>query len=189
MIKNTESGFTLIETLVAVTILTISIIAPMTLASQAISDAYYSRDQVVVANLAQEAIETVRATRDSNVLQIARTAGSSTIGLFDPLQVGHYYLVDPTQAVGSVGVVGSSMFVDCNTAPCATPLRTNGVLYGYNSSWSTPTSFIRYIYIRKISDNEIRVDATVLWRTNFNSTRTFTISENLFRWVVDGSGT
>lgn len=183
-------AFTLIETLVAITILTVSVVGPMALASQAINDAYHARDEVTASNLAQEAIETVRANRDGNVLAIAKTSNASGINLFDPLSVNHYYLVDPTQAVGSTGAAGSAMFVDCNTSPCTTPLRTNGILYGYAQSagWTT-TSFVRYIHITAISTNEIRIDATVQWQTGGLRPQSFTESEDLFRWVADGSGT
>ena len=64
-------GMTLIETLVAISILAVAIVAPMTLTMQSLSSAYYARDQVVASNLAQEAIESVRAVRDGNILRIA----------------------------------------------------------------------------------------------------------------------
>ena len=51
-----KKGFTLIETLVAVSLLTVAIVAPMTLTARSLSAAYYARDQITAFHLAQEAI-------------------------------------------------------------------------------------------------------------------------------------
>ena len=65
--KNNQ-GFTLLETMVAVTLLTIAIVAPMSLTTQALGSAYYARDQITASYLAQEGIEAVRSVRDANIL-------------------------------------------------------------------------------------------------------------------------
>src|SRR3989344_5745503 len=61
-------GFTLIETLVAVTLLSVAITAPMSLTTRSLAAAYYARDQITAFHLAQEAIESVRHARDHNIL-------------------------------------------------------------------------------------------------------------------------
>src|SRR3989344_5315664 len=63
------SGFTLIETLVAVTVLVAAIAGPLTIASRGLASANLARDQLIANFLAQEAIEFVRNTRDENVLR------------------------------------------------------------------------------------------------------------------------
>lgn len=62
------SGFTLIETLVAISVLLISILAPLQIASQALFSSFYSRDEITAYYLAAEAIEYIRNTRDSTDL-------------------------------------------------------------------------------------------------------------------------
>ena len=62
--QKTSRGFTLIETLVAVSLLAVVIVAPMSLTTQSLSSAYYARDQMTAFHLAQEAIESVRSVRD-----------------------------------------------------------------------------------------------------------------------------
>ena len=69
--KTSQAGMTLIETLVAITILTVAIVSPMSLTMQSLSASYYARDQVIAFNLAQEAIESLRARRDANILHIS----------------------------------------------------------------------------------------------------------------------
>ncbi len=47
------TGFTLVETLVAVTILLVAIAGPMTIASRGMQNAYYAGDQTTAIYLAQ----------------------------------------------------------------------------------------------------------------------------------------
>ena len=61
-------GFTLIETMVAVTILTLAVAGPLMTASRAIVAAQSARDQLTASYLAQEGIEYVRAMRDNEYL-------------------------------------------------------------------------------------------------------------------------
>ncbi len=68
-----KGGFTLVETLVAITVLLLVIIGPMTVAQKGIQNAYYANDQVTAVFLAQEAIEAVRELRDRKALQAFNT--------------------------------------------------------------------------------------------------------------------
>ena len=61
--KLTE-GFTLIESLVAVSILMIAIASPMTLAQKGLATAILSKDEMTAGFLGQDAIEAVRNARD-----------------------------------------------------------------------------------------------------------------------------
>lgn len=59
MIKHNfkQSGFTLIETFVAIVVLTIAVLGPMTLLSRALQDSRYIKDQITATFLAQEGVE------------------------------------------------------------------------------------------------------------------------------------
>lgn len=177
-------GFTLIETLVAISLLTVAIVAPMSLASQSLSAAYYARDQITAYNLAQEGIEAVRAVRDGQILQISESANASGINLFGPIPIGQDFTIDsresdPVQAIQT-----------CPAGGCP-PLQTDGTLYGYDSdtqNWPA-TYYVRTIRADYVgaSTDEIRVTVTVAWPTASEQRRSFTIYANLYRWVNDGS--
>jgi type II secretory pathway pseudopilin PulG len=58
--KTTHAGFTLLETLVAVSVLMIAITATFTAAQSGLSAAIEAKDQVVAFYLAQEAVWDIR---------------------------------------------------------------------------------------------------------------------------------
>src|SRR3989338_1659516 len=61
-------GFTLIETLVAVTILSAAVAGPMVLSIKSIGSASVSQDQLVAFYLGQEVVEYIRNIRDTNLI-------------------------------------------------------------------------------------------------------------------------
>ena len=71
-------GFTLIETFVAIVILTTAIVGPLQIAMRGLQASLISTDQVTANYLAQDAVEYVRWVRDSNLLQ-----GSNWLTHFD----------------------------------------------------------------------------------------------------------
>ncbi|MBM3271809.1 prepilin-type N-terminal cleavage/methylation domain-containing protein [Candidatus Kaiserbacteria bacterium] len=177
--RSSRSGFTLIETMVAITILMIAVIAPMTLTVRALQSAFYARDQIVASNLAQEAIESIRSVRDGNVL-INAFGGSVNLLEGIPDTTGQSFRIDAQD----------NAMVLCSTDPggqCI-PLQTNGEIFGYGSGWA-PTRFYRTVTAQFVNGNpdEVRIAVTVRWQTGRFQERSFTISENLYRWIEDGS--
>jgi len=69
--KNTTqklvSGFTLVEALVAISVLMVAVVSPLTIAQKGLSSAMYSKDQMIASYLAQDAIEYIKYVRDENV--------------------------------------------------------------------------------------------------------------------------
>lgn len=172
---------TLIETLIAVTILSVSIVAPMSLTVRSLAAAYYARDQITAFHLAQEAIESVRAARDANILKIAFGETSGETGencvpftLLCNIPLNGNFTIDTR----------NNLMTRCNTT--CPYLQTDGNLYGYQSGWVT-TQFRRSVYasFTDASQGEVKIDVTVEWQSGFNQTRTFTLSSTMYRWVND----
>jgi len=61
-----DAAFTLVETLVAISILMMSVTGPLYYASESLKAAVYARDQITAFYLAQDAFEQVRKIRDDN---------------------------------------------------------------------------------------------------------------------------
>src|ERR1035437_8020416 len=72
----TSSGFTLVETLVAIAILMIAIAGPLTVAEKGLSAAIYARDKLIGSYLAQDGMEAIKNIVDTNQIYIGRTANS-----------------------------------------------------------------------------------------------------------------
>jgi prepilin-type N-terminal cleavage/methylation domain-containing protein len=70
MVKNiykNKKGFTLIETLVAISILMIAIAGPLTVASKGYTSAIDAKNQSIAINLAQEGMEYLNYVKDNKV--------------------------------------------------------------------------------------------------------------------------
>lgn len=62
-----NQGFTLVEALVAITILMIGVVGPLGLAARGIADGFYIQNELAAKYLAQEGIELVVAQRLNNL--------------------------------------------------------------------------------------------------------------------------
>lgn len=173
-----QRGFTLIETFVAISILTISIVAPMTLAAKSLSISYYVRDEVTASYLAQEAIETIRNVRDSNILNDLLTSSGIDQMTGIPSSAGAKFTVD-------AHVSGASAMQLCPTT--CPPVQSNGTFYGYPDGFGTwvPTRFTRTVTATYVDaqKNDLRLVVGVTWTTGGFQTRKVTIAENLYRWT------
>lgn len=59
-----QGAFTIVETLVAISILAIALTGPLSIVAQSLRSSYFSRDQITAFYLAQEAVEHIRNQRD-----------------------------------------------------------------------------------------------------------------------------
>lgn len=163
MHTTSPKGFTLIETLVAVTVLAVAIVGPFYAVQSAITASSSARDQLIASALAQEGMEYIRSIRDNNYL-----AGRSWLVGLDSCRPGPC-VVDPTQA--SPGNIRSSV------GPLY--LSANNI---YNQQQSgTLTRFTRTVEITTVSDTEVVVTVTVRWSGHI--TRTVTVVDRLHDWL------
>lgn len=164
-------GFTLVETLVAITVLLMAVTGAYTAAQTGLSSAIYSRDEVVAAYLAQEGIEQIRNMRDENGISGRSWLTGIAAQSSDACYFGSTCTVD---------AIANALY-SCGGTVCP-PVRedaTNG-FYGYDASW-TATPFVRTITLTEINPDEVQVVSTVTWSKGLSS-RTFRVRENIMNW-------
>jgi len=165
--KMTKRGFTIIEAIVAIFVITTGIVGVLTLVTQTISSATYSSDRLIAAYLAQEGIEIVRNIRDTNWLEGAATWN-------DGLGVGEY---EGDYNDSDLTVCPSICDYDNNLRF----LKIDGGFYGYPLS-GTETKFKRKITIGAgpIADS-LNVKVEVFWQEK-GKIYSVPVQENLYNW-------
>jgi len=163
------AGFTLIETLVAISILLIAIVGPLTLATRGLSAALVARDQMTASYLAQEAIEVLRLKRDEATL----TTGVGWVDSLSACMGGNGCIVN----------IADEFAIEPCTGSCPPLLynQTNN-LYLYNTT-DEESKFTRSITITPSVSNpdEIGIAVIMSWRTG-PALRSFTLRSSLFNW-------
>jgi prepilin-type N-terminal cleavage/methylation domain-containing protein len=170
-----KNGFTLIEALVAITILTMSIAGPMVTASDGLKNSTFARDQIVAFYIGQEGVEIIRSIRDGNALNntpwLTGIAASCISG-----------------ASGCGIDIRNKNFIDCATAnACNIYYDANGLLAGGGKprgiyshvSGGTQTVYSRSIKIVSINGWESTIDVTVTWLSR-GVTKKITVQSRLF---------
>ncbi len=174
--KNLQSrGFTLVESLVAVTIITVAIAAPLTAANSALVAAFISRDKLTASYLAQEALEYVRAERDNAFLVNQATGWSVFLDVVSSCDAaaGDMCLVDPISA----NIEQCTTVVDCAVVKDSSSQYRQGDPPGTE----TATVFTRTVEVSIVSSTEVEVVAEVLW-TYHGTLHKVTITNHLTQW-------
>lgn len=183
----TPSGFTLVETLVAITVLTIALVGPYVMAQGTLQSSYIARDELTASALAQEGIEYVREVRDSNF--VYATHHTSTLvwlaGLDGTAGGPNCYTATACWVDPSGGGTGTAFAGTCTTAACTDkPLYLSGSsIYteDLTVSGATLTKYARSVKFTSVSAQETQVTVTVTW--NNHGTHSVTLVENLQNWL------
>src|SRR3989344_4279136 len=185
-------GFTLIETLIAVLILTTAIAGPLTIASKGLTATLVAKDQISAFYLAQDAVEYVHFLRDSACL----AAGAQPGGC--PAAAWLSSLTACTSADGSKSCYFDSLEhnpqlpATCVTSCPIMQYDSSSNSFNYNPDTTnaplTPQHYIRTVTIKNDSTgaqtpiDEAILTVTIDWSDMGGITHTAVVRENLFRW-------
>ena len=189
-----KKGISLIEALIAISLLTFSVVGPMSLISKSLAATSYAKDEIMAFYLAHEALDVIRNIRDTNLKISAPSWTSITTrtGEVQDLKVvcenGCTFDVWENPPLLQTTFISGDQYIKQRT--CADGTK----LYGYNfGQGSCPrigpidpdTIFKREIYVKDVSsgsfDNEISVTAVVKWKANNGVARDVVLNENLFK--------
>jgi len=170
-------GFTLIETLVAITVLLVAVVGPLTLATRSLNSALVARDQLTASYLAQDAVEYIRHKRDNNFLRgrpwLDGTVSECVAPKICRVESDRGRISD---CAGDPGGVCKNLTYDEVES-----------IYGYknvNSNDVRSTTFNRTVTLSPSVDNpnnEYTIDVTVSWNTG-SFAHSFTTREYIYNW-------
>jgi len=189
--KDKKKGFTLLETMVAISILLTSLGAPFTVTQLGLRTARKAGQELVAANLAQEGIEFIRYLRDTNSIKgNTWLTGLDGVGN-SPNCVGDQAGEPQTCVVDAIAnkVLDVSLLVPpftCSDVFACPPIKYDDIsgLYGYESGDST--IYHRAVHMQVARDFagepvEVRVVSEVGWR-DLDTLRTIKIEEYIMDW-------
>jgi prepilin-type N-terminal cleavage/methylation domain-containing protein len=195
MISHTEQqrGFTLVETLVAISILVVAIVGPMTIAMRGLQSAFFAKEQLTAIYLAQEAVEIIRMHRDQYAL--VQRATSNDNWLSSPSRLTSFCATASGCGV-DVNLLTNSGIRDCSvTDACRLRYRSSGVTSASRGMYihGGTFAFSPYTRVVKVQDigggsnsDEVDVTVTVSWESSFFSgTKSVTLQERLFSQYDD----
>jgi prepilin-type N-terminal cleavage/methylation domain-containing protein len=168
------SGFTLVETLVALSVLLLVVSGPLTLTSRISNSSQFASEQAVAHFLAQEGLELAQKARDDLLLRWDNFPSGGTISnpwaQFISNQSGALY--QACHAVAGCGLViqnnGSLDVNSCATAGAcllkevSTPTTNRA---RFNNDTGTPSPYTRVIRFEAANANQLRVVVEVTWRS------------------------
>jgi prepilin-type N-terminal cleavage/methylation domain-containing protein len=191
---STQKGITLIELIVAVSVLSFALAGPMTLAASSLRATQDARNELIATHLAEEGLEVLHNIRDNNSSNDL-TPGPGYTGW----QNHRIDFVTPCANLGCIVDVtahatlpwGVGAIVACTNTDCVGEniLYYNPTTGLYRQSlgalggdWQA-SLFTRTVHVVVISaTREIQVTSTVTFRSITGATRSITVSEVFYNW-------
>lgn len=160
-----QKGFSLVETLVAISILLLVIVVPLDIAARSLQSSALSREEITATLLAEEGIEAVIKERDDDALD-----GGSTTSWYSNL---------PSQCKNTTGCsynISSDTFISCATVSnCNLYLYTSGSSF-YRHAASGTSRFNRNIVVTESPTGEYDISSTVSWAASAVSGNTVSVT-------------
>ena len=180
-----SSGFTLIETMVSIFILTIALSAFMSVVASSLFTARYANNEITANYLLQEAVDGIRNERDTAFQRQVLGLGSGWF-LFREIYGGNnsskcfttngcdFEVKNISRTIAACGSTCRTLIFDTNA--------TNGSFYNYGSI-GTNSVFKRKIVMSVNANNYDQIDITVTvnW-SNGNKPRSRILKASLTNW-------
>jgi prepilin-type N-terminal cleavage/methylation domain-containing protein len=166
-----QSGFTLLEIIAVVFIITLGLLGIMSLVNQNVQVGYVNQNRIVASQLCQEGLELARNVRDNNWL-LGDDWKNGTSSASDIIQDGTY-AIDYTGItdVTDINSFWPNFYIDRN------------IYYRHIASpgAATTTAYSRVLNVKTETDASTTLECVVQWKTGRNTLQ-FTAQTILYNW-------
>ncbi len=201
ILNGKHRGFTLLETVIALTVILAAVVGPVALITRGIFSFSFSKNKIIAVNLAQEGLEIIRLIRENNIAcdQANGPAVWAWNNDADGRAMRRMKVGVDMQSFATVQCGNASIVMPQTSISCSDPLLfevdsfvENAGTYGYRSG--TPTIFRRCVEITSPPGDPDRGDtpvippsdqmdvvSTVTWSDHGND-RSMVLQERLYNW-------
>lgn len=174
-------AFTLVETLVALSVFSIAVLGVAANFSTSIKDTNISKKKIVATYLAQEGIEYMRNLRDTKMLYAGPSVDAwneflSTIAFCDESISAYGCYFDDTILNTPPNILA------CPSSCPVMYYHSASGEYDHTATLGELSGYIRKVQTRQVGSNEIEVTSTVYWAQG-SGVYNVSFSEYLFNWM------
>ena len=166
-------GFTLIETLVAISILMVAVASPLTIAQKGLASAIYAKDQIIASYLAQDAIEYIINLSGKNVADYPEDETKWLLGISN--NCGTACTIN-TKISGGIA--------SCTTTCNALNYNESSHIYNHDSPPGDDdkvSPFTRTVKVVENPTNEALITVTMSWNDK-GTDRTLNFYTRIYNW-------
>ncbi|MFA6392713.1 MAG: prepilin-type N-terminal cleavage/methylation domain-containing protein [Candidatus Paceibacterota bacterium] len=185
-----NKAFTIIEALVAIMILSVSVAGMLGVTASSATSARYANNEITANYLLQEAIDSVRNSRDTIAFQMKNTTGGWLVflnrygyGANSKCFIANGCMLKMDSFDASL--LSGNDIISCPNSGCQSlsydSSASSQLFYQYSTG--NPTSFVRTVkmVVTPTNTDEVKVTATVDW-LNGSSSRSRSLEIYLLDW-------
>lgn len=167
--KKMNRGYSLVEVLVAITVLLVALVGPLTIASSGLKRANFAKEQTLAIFLAQEGMEAVVKLREDSALGADSFDNLSQVWSTSFGAIGSRCVVGSSNycgvSIGEDGSVNSGSFYQCSSTNCLIKHQSNArVPYRQGPSVAgDDTVYTRQLQVTVTGNAYAQVVSTVSW--------------------------
>jgi len=181
--RGKDGGFSLVESLVAISIFSIAVLTLLLSLGKGLSDTGYVKAKLTAEYLAAEGIEYIRNLRDTYVLYSPGN-WNSFVGQLGPCipANGCRFDAESIDFEDPDWPIRNMVITACGGTCLELKYDSNSGKYNYSSG--VDSGFVRKIRMETVpgSSDEKKISSTVSWTQN-SGAYSVTFSENLYDWV------